>query len=43
MRKLPKKIFVVILIIMFLLAFSKSYSALNISNLAVVVEIGIDF
>ena len=42
MRKLPKKIFVVILIIMFLLAFSKSYSALNISNLAVVVAMGID-
>ena len=41
-KNLFKKIFVIILIIMLLLAFSKSYSTLNIDNLSVVVAMGID-
>ena len=42
MKKIVKKIFIVILIIMLLLAFSKSYSTLNVDNLSVVVAMGID-
>ena len=42
MNKIFKKIFIAILIIMFLLAFSKSYSTLNVDNLSVVVAMGID-
>ena len=41
-KKIFKKIFIAILIIMLLLAFSKSYSTLNIDNLSVVVAMGID-
>ena len=42
MNKIFKKIFIAILIIMFLLAFSKSYSTLNVDNLSVVVAMGLD-
>ena len=42
MNKILLKIFIIILIIMLLVAFSSSYSALNLENLAVVVAIGID-
>ena len=36
------KIFILMLIIIFIAAFSSSYSSLNIDNLAFVVAIGID-
>lgn len=42
MNKLFKKLFIALLIIMLLLAFSKSYSTLNIDNLSVIVAMGID-
>ena len=42
MNNLFKKIFIALLIVMLLLAFSKSYSTLNIDNLSVVVAMGID-
>lgn len=42
MKEIIKKIFIIILIIMFFVAFSNSYKALNIDNLAFVVAIGID-
>lgn len=42
MKRLIFKIFVVIIIIVFILAFSESYSALNLDNLAFVVAMGID-
>lgn len=42
MKKIIKKIFVIILILMLFLAFSKSYSTLNIDNLSIVVAMGID-
>lgn len=42
MNKLLKNIFIFIIIIVFLLAFSASYSSLNIDNLAYVVALGID-
>ena len=41
MNKIFKKIFIAILIIMFLLAFFKSYSTLNVDNLSVVVAMGL--
>ena len=42
MKKLLKNLFIFIVIIVFLLAFSHSYSSLNIDNLAYVVALGID-
>ena len=42
MKKIFKKIFIIILITMLLLAFSKSYSTLNVDNLSVIVAMGID-
>ena len=42
MKEIIKKIFIIILIIMFFVAFSNSYKALNIDDLAFVVAIGID-
>lgn len=42
MKKLLKNLFIFIVIIVFLLAFSASYSSLNIDNLAYVVALGID-
>ena len=42
MRKLIRNIFVFILIIIFIIAFSGSYAALSIDNLAYVLAIGID-
>ena len=42
LKEIIKKIFIIILIIMFFVAFSNSYKALNIDNLAFVVAIGID-
>ena len=42
MKKLLKNLYIFIVIIVFLLAFSHSYSSLNIDNLAYVVALGID-
>lgn len=42
MKNIIKKIFIFIVIIVFLLAFSASYSSLNIDNLAYVLALGID-
>ena len=42
LKEIIKKIFIIILIIMFFVAFSNSYKALNIDDLAFVVAIGID-
>ncbi|MEE0865706.1 MAG: Ger(x)C family spore germination protein [Clostridia bacterium] len=42
MKKYLKNIFIFIVIIVFILAFSHSYSSLNIDNLAYVVALGID-
>lgn len=42
MKNIIKKIFVTIIIIMFFIAFSNSYKAFNIDNLAFVVALGID-
>ncbi len=42
LKNLSRKIFIVILIILLLLAFSKSYATLNIDNLSVIVAMGID-
>ena len=37
-----KRLFVIIIILIFLVAFSKSYTSSNINNLAVVVALGLD-
>lgn len=42
MKKYLKNIFIFIVIVVFILAFSHSYSSLNIDNLAYVVALGID-
>ena len=42
MKKYIKNIFIFIIILVFILAFSHSYSSLNIDNLAYVVALGID-
>lgn len=42
LKNIAKKIFVIILILVFIAAFSASYSSLNIDNLAFVVALGID-
>lgn len=42
MVKLLKKIFIFLLIILFIMAFSNSYSTLNIDNLAYVLALGVD-
>ena len=42
MKKYIKNIFIFIVILVFILAFSHSYSSLNIDNLAYVVALGID-
>lgn len=42
MKKFLKNIFIVILIIFFLIAFSSSYKSLSIDNLSIVVAMGID-
>lgn len=42
MKRIVKNIFIVILIIFFLVAFSSSYKSLSIDNLAIVVAMGID-
>lgn len=42
MNKLIKNIFILILIVIFIVAFSSSYSSLSIDNLAYVLAIGID-
>ena len=42
MKILPKKIFIFIIIIIFFMAFSSSYTALSIDNIETVVAIGLD-
>ena len=42
MHKFIKNIFIFLLIIIFIIAFSSSYSSLSIDNLAYVLAIGID-
>ena len=42
MVKLLKTLFVLVIIVIFVLAFSNSYNALSIENLAYVLAIGID-
>lgn len=42
MKKLLKKIFILSLIVIFIIAFSSSYSSLSIDNLAYVLAIAID-
>lgn len=42
MNKLIRNIFIIIVILVFLLAFSPSYTSLNIDNLAYVIALGID-
>lgn len=42
MTNILKKLFIVVIIIIFLIAFSASYTSSNIGNLAVVVAIGLD-
>lgn len=42
MQSILKKIIIVIIVIIFIVAFSPSYSSLNIDNLAFVVALGID-
>lgn len=42
MNKIIQKLFILILIIVFIMAFSSSYSSLSIDNLAYVLAIGID-
>lgn len=43
MNKIIRTIFIVVVILVFLVAFSPSYNSLNIDNLAYVVGLGIDF
>ena len=42
MTKIIKNIFILLVVLVFLLAFAPSYSSLNIDNLAYVIAIGID-
>lgn len=42
MNNILKKFFIIIVILVFLVAFNSSYSALNLDNLALVVALGID-
>ena len=42
MNSILKKIFIIIIILIFLVAFNASYSALNLDNLAFVIALGID-
>lgn len=42
MNKIIRNIFIFILIIIFMIAFTPSYISLNIDNLAYVVALGID-
>ena len=42
MNSIFKKIFIIIIIIVFLVAFNASYAALNLDNLAFVIALGID-
>lgn len=42
MQSVLKKIFIIVIIIIFIVAFSSSYNTLNIDNLAFVVALGID-
>ena len=42
MVKLLKKFFIFLLIILFIMAFSNSYSTSNIDNLAYVLALGVD-
>ena len=42
MKKFFKRLLIFVLIIVIIIAFSSSYSALNIDNLATVVALGID-
>lgn len=43
MNKIVKTLFIIIVLLIFLVAFSPSYNSLNIDNLAYVVGLGIDF
>lgn len=42
MNRIIRNIFIVMVIIVFMLAFTPSYTSLNIDNLAYVVALGID-